>query len=102
MHAFITEQPRDESDPSSDHWINLVQQQTTLTASFELTQYLVPEAKTFNLLNDGSSSGSGSDTQKNKKAGKSVVHITKKLRLTMMTDPHVLPTKEIAEDLYFL
>jgi hypothetical protein len=34
----------------SESWISTIQQQTTMSASFQLTQYLVPEAKTFNLL----------------------------------------------------
>lgn len=48
LHAFVTEMPlRDVED-----WKKATQKQTTMSASIPLTLYLVPEAETFNLLNE--------------------------------------------------
>ena len=107
LYAFLTELPRHKSES----WTGTIQQQTTMTAFIQLTQYLVPEPKTFNLLGQDKEASQGQGNEKNVEGEKlkvksvekpkPIAHITKKLRLTLMTDLHVLPRKDL-HDIAFM
>jgi len=100
LHAFVTEVPRTKSED----WTRALQQQTTMSASIPLTLHLVPEAETFNLLNDDKSKPAAEEkvSKDSAQLKKPITHMTKNLRLTMLTDLHSFPTRELPQDLFHL
>lgn len=52
LHIYAFAAPMPRSADETEYWDKSLQSPTTIMAYFQLTQYLVPEAATFNLLKD--------------------------------------------------
>ncbi|XP_021962765.1 cleft lip and palate transmembrane protein 1-like protein [Folsomia candida] len=100
LHIYAFAAPMPRSADETEYWDKSLQSPTTIMAYFQLTQYLVPEAATFNLLKDSDTKDQKAKETLQPKKGqeKPIVHIAKKLRLTMLTDPLVLPSRDLPQD----
>lgn len=79
-----------------DNWERDAQSQKTLITKFKLTEYIVPEPETINLLN----SAKPKETEEKKKnKDKAVTHLVKRLKLLLLSDPLVLPVKDLPMDI---
>lgn len=85
LHSFITSRSLDPEDMHS-----LVNEDLTVYAMAELTQYHVPEAQTINLLKDENVVKSSSNP---------VSHFRSQIRLHVLTEPVVLPRGGVPYDI---
>ncbi|XP_065342641.1 lipid scramblase CLPTM1L [Cloeon dipterum] len=81
-------------------WINLMQDPFTITAFAKLTQYRVPQAETFKLLDDKQKK---SESEKNTNRLKTpVVHIKPSVQFNILTESYSLPMKDLPPELAYL
>ncbi|CAL8100685.1 unnamed protein product [Orchesella dallaii] len=91
----------------SNEWEADAQSRQSMVAFIKLTEYLVPEAEPFNLLNtvkkEGSDENEGAskkpESAQKKDMTKTVAHIAKRMRLMMLVEPLVLPIKDLPMDI---
>ncbi|OXA43538.1 Cleft lip and palate transmembrane protein 1-like protein [Folsomia candida] len=66
LHIYAFAAPMPRSADETEYWDKSLQSPTTIMAYFQLTQYLVPEAATFNLLKDSDVTiNKGPESQRN-------------------------------------